>query len=530
MLPRTSAPPEAHAPARSFPLTWLGMAGLAALFLLLRWNNFNAPLIRDEGEYAYCAQLLEHGGVPYRDAFIQKPPMVIYSYGLADLLAPGTFWSPRIVAALCAALATALIGFVASRELGRRAAFPAMWLATPMILLPGLDQFTANTEMFLLLPLLGVVAVYANARTREPRLRDWFAAGSLASAALLYKYTVLPIIVFVVAVWIFETWRSGRKLWPVVRCLAGLVTGGALAAALALGYFVWHHSFAALWDCTVTFNRNYLASDNFGWAGSRFREFFASWWILFLLALAAFWRPLPRTWFLAGAVVAATVATGGSYYGQYYILLMPFWALLSVAGIDRLGELIARASTLKANQIKTGLIAFAVILVLVPDASWISLPPQTFAAAKFARRSVFLESPIVGERVARLTSPRDSVWVAASEPQILVYARRPSATRFITVYSLVIASPERQPYQDSAISEIESARPSLIVWARSWLQEEPTPSRYLKFLNETLARDFQPVGGYVLAGEKSQWVEPISPADLPAASIVLFKRKPAATE
>ncbi len=35
-----------------------------------------------------------------------------------------------------------------------------MLLATPMVLLPEIDQFTANTETFMLLPLLGMVAVY----------------------------------------------------------------------------------------------------------------------------------------------------------------------------------------------------------------------------------------------------------------------------------------------------------------------------------------------------------------------------------
>jgi len=46
------------------PALWLGVLGLAILFVLLRWNNFNAPLIRDEGEYAYAAQLLLNSKLP----------------------------------------------------------------------------------------------------------------------------------------------------------------------------------------------------------------------------------------------------------------------------------------------------------------------------------------------------------------------------------------------------------------------------------------------------------------------------------
>src|SRR5438445_13817343 len=51
---------------------WLGVLGICLLFVVLRWNSHNVPLVRDEGEYAYAAQLLRHGLVPYRDAFLQK--------------------------------------------------------------------------------------------------------------------------------------------------------------------------------------------------------------------------------------------------------------------------------------------------------------------------------------------------------------------------------------------------------------------------------------------------------------------------
>ena len=85
---------------------WLASLGLALLFIGLRWNNCNAPLTRDEGEYAYAGWLLLHGGIPYEQAFIQKPPMVFYSYLLADRLLPQVSWSPRLLAGGFMALAT----------------------------------------------------------------------------------------------------------------------------------------------------------------------------------------------------------------------------------------------------------------------------------------------------------------------------------------------------------------------------------------------------------------------------------------
>src|SRR5580693_2544324 len=104
---------------------WLSLFGLAVLFVALRWNNFNAPLIDDEGEFDYSARLLVQGIAPYQHAFIQKPPGVVYSYAFANLLLPQYFWAPRLLAYLFVALATVLLGWIARLEFGEGVALPA---------------------------------------------------------------------------------------------------------------------------------------------------------------------------------------------------------------------------------------------------------------------------------------------------------------------------------------------------------------------------------------------------------------------
>src|SRR5262249_31120089 len=58
---------------------------LALLSLLLAvpifsWPALGIPLERDEGEYAYAADVLARGGLPYRDVFLQKPPGIVFVY------------------------------------------------------------------------------------------------------------------------------------------------------------------------------------------------------------------------------------------------------------------------------------------------------------------------------------------------------------------------------------------------------------------------------------------------------------------
>ncbi len=242
---------------------WASVVGLLIFFVVLRWNNFNAPLTRDEGEYAYSAQILKAGIAPYEHAFIQKPPMVIYSYLFADLLMPGVFWSPRLLACGFVALATILLGFIARLEFGKGFALSAMWLVTPMILLPGIEQFPANTEMFMLLPLLGTLAIYCYSRKNGHCPSHWFWAGLLGATTLLYKYTALPVLGFIFLAWLVESWRATRNIKKMIHCCAALALGGMIAAAMELGFFLVHDGGATLWDCTVRFNRDYAASSNF---------------------------------------------------------------------------------------------------------------------------------------------------------------------------------------------------------------------------------------------------------------------------
>ena len=146
-----------------------------ALFIALRWNSYEAPLTRDEGSFHYCARLLVESSTPDEHAFEQKPPMVIYSYALSNLLLSQFFWSARLLAYLFVALATVLLGYIARLEFGKGFALPAMWLMTPMVLLPGIDQFWASVEMFMLFPMLATVAIYCYSRQHgyDPSIGFW---------------------------------------------------------------------------------------------------------------------------------------------------------------------------------------------------------------------------------------------------------------------------------------------------------------------------------------------------------------------
>jgi hypothetical protein len=514
---------------------WLGALGVGVLLVVLRWNSLDAPLVRDEGEYAYAAQILKRGLPPYEHAFLQKPPMAVYTYGLAGVLAPDTFWFPRVLAGLSAGLAACLLGLIARLEFGRGFALPAMWLATPMLLCPRLWQFTANTEMFMVLPLLATVAVYVLSRHGDGGLERagtgaWFLAGLLGATTFWYKYTALPVLTLVVVAWSFEQWRitgSGRGV--ISGWLAGI--GGAGIATLAiLAPFLASDGGKHLWECTVHFNRFYRASATFGLSGlwAWMEAFWVDWWVLFLLTALLVVRPQRRVWFWMGMFLAAWVSTGASALGQYYVVVMPFWALLTAVAINQAAALAAKQMVWSEATLRRAFTVGVVALVCLPDLPWIRCAKEQFAVVKAGGGNPSIESLPVARRLAELTSPNDLVFVAGSEPQILFYAKRVSASRFVIVYPLIIPTPLARGYQVEAMRELEKHPPTAIVLAQSplsWMPQKDSPVEFLQFLEKLLAEHYERVGGWVTDAQGSRWQEPLAEPDQPKASLVLFHRK-----
>lgn len=508
---------------------WLGILGLGLLFGALRWNNYAVPLTRDEGEYAYSAQLLIQGVAPYQHAFIQKPPGVIYCYTLCNLLAPGVFWAPRILVAIFIGVATVLLGFIARWEFGEGLALPAMWLATPMILLPGLEQAIANVEMFMLLPLLATVAVYCYSRQHAHKNSHWLAAGFLAATTLLFKYTALPVLAFVFAAWFVELWRQGATAGSMFRALASAAAGGILALALGLAYFLIHDGGRTFWECTVVFNRYYAVSDNFASSAfwSKGKDLWDQWWILFLLPWAALLRPRPRLWFWLGMFICAVVATSGSCYGQYYVPMMPFWALLNALGICALASRLAQWMPPMSSW-AGGLITAAVMLLVIrPDLPWMLYNKERFNVEKWGAYP-FIEAQAMAIRVNGLSSPNDFVYVAGSEPEILSNAQRFSPTRFVTSYALMFPTPLALGYQREATRDLLWHPPKLIVFVQagdSWTRRSTSPPQFVSFMGRFLS-NYHLVGGYVKENSRTcYWSTNLNLAEYRSSSLLLYQIK-----
>lgn len=467
--------------------------GIAILAIILRWNSLNIPLIRDEGEYAYSAWLLLHGVSPYINSFLQKPPLIIYSYALPQLLGFVAPWAFRFLSYLFVIVTTFLLGLIVKKEYGIRAGIYAMLLFTPMVLLPNIEQFTANTEMFLLLPLIIILSIYVY--KRESFL--WWhilLVGFFAGISILYKPTIIPILVFLFMVWLIEIYKKNKKINELIKVLMMLILGVVISLILFLGYFWSQDHLTSLFNI-LKFDSYYAMVSGGGLTAtfSIFLNFLKNWWYLWVL-LGCFIYFKPRRWcFYLGLFIFAWISSFGSWYGHYYILIMPFWAIICAISLDLLLKLINSKYNVSFKKLDfISLIIFFIFMIL-PLGSSLFLSPSDFALQKFSTNP-FTEAIDVASDIKILTKENEKVLVAGSEPEILYYAKRQSVSRFVIFYPLMIPTPMAKDYQTEAISEIKGNPPSLIVLVNSpysWLINKDSPTIILDYLDTLIKSDYR---------------------------------------
>ena len=258
------------------------------------------------------------------------------------------------------------------------------------------------------------------------------------------------------------------------------------------------------------------------------RQLWRFWWMLFLAPGLLVFQRERRVWFWAMLFAGAWLGTAGGIYGHYYIAIMPFWALLVAVALRGFAGWVAGKVAKPMRWLRPVLAGVVVLAVLAPDARWMVRTPEQFALDYLGPWKTFLISPLVAARLQQHTAAGDLVYVAGSEPQILSYAHRFSATRFDIAYPFMIPTPLAKGYQAEVIHDLQQRPPAAIVLVRSrlsWMTQPGTPPDYGEFLGKLLADNYEIVGGYPSDDAQVRWQEPLGKEDMARCPMILFKRK-----
>jgi hypothetical protein len=492
---------------------------------LLRASIADIPLERDEGEYAYIAQRWLAGELPYQTSFNQKFPGSFLAYAAIITClgeSPAAIhWGTQIWSMVTITLVFLLGRKMFSAPAGvTAAAFTALMVGDF-----GVHGNAANTETFAILFFVASVLAALNAVERAS-LAWSFAAGALGAAGMMCKQPGLFNLAFV---FLYVCWCSKRR---VPRAIA-VVVGAAVILGLVFLYFAANGAWAAFSDNTIW--------HNFSYASRIPLEAYPEMFLLSLYHfLESFWPVcLLAAWGVLGSVVRKRSATtdesqdpnlrskcsmllvwlgfcflavsvGGYFREHYFIQIIPTVALLAGLGTTLIAP---PQSTRKLWQALPYVLCGVVALIMINETLWYYRPGSGDEKCReIYGNSPFADSPEIARFIAANSTPEDSVLVMGSEPQILYYAKRRSATRYILAYPFMTPFPDTAARQKSVMEEVRRNNPKFVVTvflSTSFMGSPETPKTIFQDLRTYMTGRYAVVGGIVRIDQHNGLLPPL---------------------
>lgn len=492
---------------------------LVLLTLLVRIPLLSLPFDRYEGQNAYIAWRLEKQELPYRDWVDQKPPAIFWAYQAALSLPFDPVVSVHVMGMLFSAASAAALFLLACRFMARRWALAAGGLFVLLSIDPRIQGTAANTEQFMLLPLILSQLAFLSAMTEDEPLTAMQAlavggrrillmilAGALTGIAAAFKQVAFVNWFFLLAMYPVFTQRD-RRARGTLSFAGWSALGIAGVWGLVVLYFALRGGLPDMVSNVFTHNLDYVSGAAWSSRFDNLRETLtglaptqAAVWILSVVGMVAlFLAGRVRLFlFLAGWMITSLIgiSVNGYFFPHYFQQMLPCLALAAVLGVEALF-----GARLWSRVPAWGRGAVASLLLVVPPA--ISLCPYLFvyspqeAVRKIYPGNIFAEMPNIARRIAEMSKPDDRVFIFGAEPEALFYAQRISATRYTLLFPLYGPYGDAQQMQYATANEIAQARPAVVLdipsftfsllgseqyftqWSRSYLQENYRAEYYL---------------------------------------------------
>lgn len=449
---------------------WLLLASVLLLAVLLRLPGLHLPLERDEGAYAYVAFDWLRGGLPYRDAFDHKPPLIYLLYMPALLRQPPSALDVRVWACVLH-----LAGVLLVYAIGRRVWYGAGGLLAALLFATAgsafeLQGMVLNTDQALVLPALGALfcALRYNGTRRAGTI---VAAGALVAAATLIK----PVALVLAPCLLLASGRAWGRLWRTAM-LASL--GVAAVALPVLAYFMLRGGLPDLVFALLSYNSLYAAESQARFSFAGLANMYAPFVPLTVAAIGgvallrsndeqiAGIRERHAGWSVAAWCGALLVAAVGSLrpWVHYFYPVLPFLSLLAAPCVIWLAHNRGAVTFFQRSAATVAPLLLTAILV-VPFISENMLlagaTPTALAERMYGDdgRDYFANAAGVAAFVRERTRPDDLIYVFASEPEVYVLAGRRSASRWIYDYPLRLVDGARA----ELLRDLQARPPALAV-------------------------------------------------------------------
>lgn len=493
-------------PLRVPPLEFLVLAAAVVVACYVRIRLLDMPLERDEGGYAYGAWRMVEGDVLYRDIVSMRFPGIFFIYALGMSVFGYTTAGIHLLLLFANLASAAFVWLLGRAWYDLRTAC----LAASGFLLLSMSSatlgVTANNEHFVVLYALAALVALSYCGKRW--LLGALLAGMLMAWTLLVKHHGALLIAYG-GLTLGMGGLGDASLAGLERLKAvGAYCIGCAAVLLSALVFIssqgaferftfWTLEYASTYGSSVTLSQ---AREVLSQILPRILAVEWPFWLLALMGLVPIKIAAGRGQSTRGlAILLATLllmTSLGLYFRPHYFLyLHPALAILAarrIASFSLPGPIGRRGAV-----VSTLVFVAAAGTLLVQDRAFLfQLTPPAASRALYGPNP-FVEAPAIAEYIARHTGPGARVAVMGSEPEILFYARRESATSFTHVYPLMEAHAFARELQEQAIGEIEEASPEMIVFvsvAPSWLIKNTSDWHIIEWLQAYAAQHYRIVG------------------------------------
>lgn len=498
-------------PKQFFTYTqYILLAIVLVVVACVRVRLLDAPLERDEGEYAYMGQLLLKGVAPYANAYTMKLPGASAAYALIMSLFGQTPAGIHLGLLIVNGISIFLIYLLTRRLLDRDAAVASCAGYAVLSLSQSVFGVFAHATHFVVMFMLAGFILLLRHLDRG-RIALLFISGLCFGLAFVMKQHAAIFIVFALLYFIWRKLRNPMAGWR--QCISGsslFLLGAIIPYALIVLCLVQAGVFDKFWFWTVRYASEYVSGftliDGLGIFCYQFAKIVKMQLLLWFLAGAGCvflftsqGRRVDRL-FIAGLLFFSflSICPGFYFREHYFILLLPAVAILIGVFVTTAGHLL--------SLLKQGACARAVKLLVLTAAVGYGLYHERDYLFVYTPREVsralyglnpFPEAPQIARYIKDHTSGNDRIAVIGSEPEIFFYSDRVSASGHIYMYGLMEDQPNAERMQMEMIREIEKARPKYVVVAdvnASWLVRPSSSLVLFDWADKYLAENYEVAG------------------------------------
>ena len=428
---------------------------LVGISVVIRIPFFNVPMITDEGGYAYVAHYWSHDYQLYRDIPFDRPQGIFLLYKLIFLLIGGSTSAIRLGAALYNAMTVLALYVFATKVFPFKVAGVIAAIYAVLSACPSIEGFTANSELFAVLPLVAA----AHFAWRE----KWLESGLFAGLAFFLKPIGLSGLLLTL-LWAIVR-RSGIKM--ILKPIVGFAVFPAVS--LMHGFSV---GIRAFWDSFV--GQKILTDSGFSIGlGQQIITFLKSSYVLLpLLALPLFLsligvikaepkvRVFGLLWLLS---TFSGMAIGGNWFSHYYIQALPPLAFMGGFGLFEMLRLKRRSLIYLLG------VSSAAFFLVREVPYWFLSPPEV--SFRLYQRIPYLYSKEISEYIQKESVSTDPIYVAFYQADIYYLSKRRATVPQLYRYQFVGS---QRVYQ-KVMKSIERREPMFVVQCQpppAWISED----------------------------------------------------------